>query len=179
MLTFLVGGARSGKSLLGQRLASASVGPGSVVTAVVTAEAFFGGHVDEEMTTRITRHQADRPAGWITVEATHQLALSLEPLNGVILIDCLSLWVSNRMLADVTDNEIEAEAKQAASWASQRVDRVVAVSNEVGSGIVPDNALARRYRDVLGRVNATWAEAAEAAYLVVAGRLLRLERADW
>ena len=180
-LTFLVGGARSGKSSLAVDLVTrhAAMAGGTSVVTVVTGEAG-----DEEMAARIARHRAARPAGWSVVEAPRRLADALTGVDErsaaeqVVLVDCLSFWVANLMLDDVPDADIEAEAARAASWAATRSAPIVAVSNEVGSGVVPDHPLGRRYRDVLGRVNATWAAAADDAWLVVAGRVLALAPAS-
>lgn len=165
-LTVVLGGARSGKSAWAVELASSWRSP---VTFVATAEAG-----DEEMARRIERHRAARPRGWETLEAPIDLeaCLSEVPESHGIVVDCLSLWVANLMERELTDDAIGARARSAAEIASSRT--AVAVSNEVGMGIVPDNALARRYRDVLGGVNRVWAETAERAVLVVAGRALEL-----
>ena len=163
-LVLLVGGARSGKSRLAlDRVAGAD---GEVVF-VATGEAG-----DEEMAERIERHRRERPQHWTTVEEPVELgrALTAAPAGAAVVVDCLSLWVANLLeLADV-----EEEAARVAAAAAARPGLTVAVTNEVGLGIVPDNELARRYRDVLGRVNAIWADAADEAYFVVAGRALRL-----
>ena len=167
--TFLVGGARSGKSTLAVRLASAFDGP---VVVVVTAEAR-----DEEMAERIRAHRAARPSGWEVVEAPLGLLGALEGTRdeaGVIL-DCLTLWVSNALEDGASDDEIEGEASKAASVLAGRPAPSIVVSNEVGLGVVPVNELARRYRDLLGRVNASFAAEAERSFLVVAGRGLPLE----
>lgn len=171
-LTFLVGGARSGKSRLAVRVAEATERP---LLFVATAEPR-----DAEMEERIRRHRAGRSTAWATVEAPVDLeaALSAAPPEGCVLVDCLSLWVSNLMERGFSDDEIACRAHVAAADAADRAAPTVAVSNEVGSGVVPDNVLARRYRDVLGTVNALWAEMAERAALVVAGRPLRLDRPD-
>ena len=163
-LVLLLGGARSGKSGLAIRLAERE---GAPVVFVATGEAG-----DEEMAARIERHRAERPAAWETVEEPVELerALAEAPPGSTAIVDCLSLWVSNVF----ESQPVEALAASAAQVAAVREGLTITVSNEVGLGIVPDNALARRYRDVLGRVNATWAAAADEAYLVVAGRRLRL-----
>jgi adenosylcobinamide kinase / adenosylcobinamide-phosphate guanylyltransferase len=163
-LVLLLGGARSGKSVLAIRLAERE---GAPVVFVATGEAG-----DEEMAARVERHRAERPAAWRTVEEPVELerALAEAPPGSTAIVDCLSLWVSNVF----ESLPVEALAASAAQVAAVREGLTIAVSNEVGLGIVPDNALARRYRDVLGRVNATWATAADEAYLVVAGRRLRL-----
>jgi adenosylcobinamide kinase / adenosylcobinamide-phosphate guanylyltransferase len=168
-LTFLLGGARSGKSALAVRTASSWAGP---VVFVATGTAG-----DEEMAERIRRHRAERPAAWTTVEEPVQLR---EALLGVasdacLVVDCLSLWVANLLEAGWQDDAVEEEAAAVALKAASREASTVVVSNEVGLGIVPETPLGRRYRDVLGRVNAIFAEAASEPVLVVAGRKVRLE----
>jgi adenosylcobyric acid synthase len=165
-LTVLLGGARSGKSALAQRWA----GEGATLIATGTA-------LDDEMRVRIARHRADRPASWITVEEPIDLRGALADARGTVVVDCLSLWVANLFEAGWTDEAVEVEGAAAAAAAAARGERTFAVSNEVGLGIVPATPLGRRYRDVLGRVNASWADAAERAVLVVAGRVLELDRA--
>ncbi len=169
-LTFLVGGARSGKSALAVHLASSHGGP---VTFVATAEAR-----DEDMAGRISRHRRARPPGWTTVEAPLGLADVLSGLDDAasIVVDCLTVWTSNALETGATEDAIVEEAAAIGSTLSSRRAPSIVVSNEVGAGIVPMNELARRYRDVLGRVNTAVASTADAAYLVVAGRALRLER---
>ena len=164
--TFLVGGARSGKSTLAVRLASALDGP---VVVVATAEPR-----DDEMAERIRAHRAARPSEWDVVEAPLGLLGAIEGVRedaGVVL-DCLTLWVSNAFEAG---EDVEGEAFKVASALATRSAPSVVVSNEVGLGIVPASELARRYRDALGRVNASFAAQAERSYLVVAGRGLPLE----
>jgi adenosylcobinamide kinase / adenosylcobinamide-phosphate guanylyltransferase len=168
-LTVLLGGARSGKSELSSKLASSADLP---VVVVVTAQAR-----DEEMTERIRRHRESRPAGWTTVEEPIELATAVRDLapDAFAVLDCLSLWVSNAMEAGFGDEQIVDEAREIASALAKRAAPTVVVSNEVGLGIVPMDALARRYRDTLGRVNATFVGEAERAYFVVAGKALVLE----
>lgn len=168
-LTVLLGGARSGKSALASRLASATARP---VTVVVTAEAR-----DEEMTDRIRRHQEARPPAWTIVEAPIELAFALSdvPSEASVVLDCLSLWVSNAVEAGLGDDRIVDEAREIATALAKRDAPAVVVGNEVGLGIVPVNALARRYRDTLGRVNATFVAEADRAYFLVAGKALALE----
>jgi adenosylcobinamide kinase/adenosylcobinamide-phosphate guanylyltransferase len=162
-LTFLLGGARSGKSALAVELASQWNGP---VTVVATGEAR-----DDDMAARIEAHRAERPADWLTVEEPTELASALElvPVDAAVVVDCLSLWVAN-----VLDHDVEALNERAVAAAKQRA-RAIVVSNEVGLGVVPVSELGRRYRDVLGRVNARWAAAADEAAFVVAGKMLRLQ----
>jgi adenosyl cobinamide kinase/adenosyl cobinamide phosphate guanylyltransferase len=168
-LTLLVGGARSGKSTLALRRAHRF---GGAVVFVATAEAR-----DADMAERIARHRAEREAGWATVEAPVDLggALSGVSAETCVIVDCLTLWVANLMEREL---DPEALAVEAAGLAARRPAPTIAVTNEVGMGVVPSSALGRRYRDALGRVNAIWADRAAEALLVVAGRTLRLDRAD-
>jgi adenosylcobinamide kinase / adenosylcobinamide-phosphate guanylyltransferase len=128
------------------------------------------------MVDRIARHRQERPASWSTVEEPVELERAVGAVDDetTLIVDCLSLWVSN-LIERLTGPEIEAAAEAAAQVAAARAGLTVAVSNEVGLGIVPGNALARAYRDVLGRVNALWVAAADEAYFVVAGRTIKLE----
>ncbi|MGP0052490.1 MAG: bifunctional adenosylcobinamide kinase/adenosylcobinamide-phosphate guanylyltransferase [Solirubrobacteraceae bacterium] len=171
-LLLLLGGARSGKSELAVRLAAARAAP---VVLIATAEPR-----DQEMAARIAQHRRDRPAGWETLEAPLELeqAIAAVAHETTLIIDCLTLWVSNLLLSGIDPTGLPARAAAAAEQARARAGLTVAVSNEVGMGIVPDNELARRYRDVLGAVNAAWAAAADRARLLVAGRLLSLAPAD-
>jgi adenosyl cobinamide kinase/adenosyl cobinamide phosphate guanylyltransferase len=167
-LTFLVGGARSGKSALAVRLASEA---GRPVVFVVTSEAR-----DEEMAARIARHRGERPPEWSTVEAPLDLAgaLAAAPQEACVVLDCLTLWTSNALEAGWSDEAVARAAEEVAELAAARDAPTVVVSNEVGLGVVPDTPLGRRYRDVHGRVNAIFAAAAQRACLVVAGRALEL-----
>jgi adenosyl cobinamide kinase/adenosyl cobinamide phosphate guanylyltransferase len=133
---------------------------------------------DAEMAERIAAHRRERPASWRTLEEPLDLAGALRGLasDELAIVDCLSLWVSN-LLERAEPAAIEQLAAEAAALAAAHGGGCVAVSNEVGMGIVPANELARSYRDVLGRVNALWAEAADEALFAVSGRVLRLERA--
>ena len=162
----LLGGARSGKSAMATELAAASGGP---VTLIATAEAG-----DDEMAERIRRHRAARPTGWRTVEAPLELveAVASAPPGDFLIVDCLTLWVANLLEHGAGAAEIMVAADLAARELVGRA--AVVVSNEVGLGIVPANDLARAFRDVLGSVNARFAESAERAVLLVAGRAVEL-----
>jgi adenosyl cobinamide kinase/adenosyl cobinamide phosphate guanylyltransferase len=166
-LVLLLGGARSGKSALAVRLAEES---GRPVLLVATAEPG-----DDEMAERIRLHRQSRPPEWTTVEEPLALrqALAEAPPEAVVIVDCLSLWVANALEHGWTESRIEEDAAQAATEAARR-ERTIAVSNEVGLGVVPATPLGRAYRDLLGRVNASWAAAADEAALVVAGRIMAL-----
>lgn len=168
MLNLLLGGARSGKSALAVQLAQASAAP---VTFIATAEAR-----DEEMVARIAAHRSERPSSWTTIEEPVHLSrgLAAVPEGGTAVIDCLTFWVANLLEAGDDDAGILASARAVADRAASREGTTITVSNEVGSGIVPDNSLSRRYRDVLGRVNIAFSGYAADAFLVVAGRALPL-----
>jgi adenosyl cobinamide kinase/adenosyl cobinamide phosphate guanylyltransferase len=168
-LSVLLGGARSGKSELSSRLATTS---GRPVVMIVTGEGR-----DEEMEERIRRHRAARPSEWETVEAPLALRDVFDELNpeAFVVLDCLTLWVSNAIEAGLVDEEIVGKAREIATTLAVRDAPSVVVSNEVGLGIVPLNALARRYRDTLGRVNAAFVSEADRAYFVVAGKALALD----
>jgi adenosyl cobinamide kinase/adenosyl cobinamide phosphate guanylyltransferase len=160
-LVVLLGGARSGKSSRAVKLAESAAAP---VVFIATGEGR-----DEEMASRIDEHRRERPAGWATVEEPLDLrgALAAAPAEATVVVDCLSLWVANLL-------EHGQEPDDLAATAAARPGLTIAVSNEVGLGIVPANELARRFRDVLGRVNAAWVAASDEAYLCVAGRTIAL-----
>jgi adenosylcobinamide kinase / adenosylcobinamide-phosphate guanylyltransferase len=168
-LTFLVGGARSGKSALAVRLALEWDGP---VSFLATAEA--GG--DEELAGRIARHRRERPAGWLTVEEPLDLPGELRRVSeqAFVVVDCLTLWAANALQAGWAEEEVERAAATTAGLAAGRESPTVVVSNEVGMGIVPATPVGRSFRDLLGRVNAVFAGRADRACLVVAGRTLEL-----
>lgn len=165
-MVLLLGGARSGKSALAARLAVES---GSRVTFIATAEAG-----DDEMAERIRVHRAGRPASWNVIEAPIDLAGAVRsaPSSEFLVIDCLTLWVSNLLLAGATPDGVDRSAREVLAAFAGRTG--VVVSNEVGLGIVPANAMARTFRDVLGWVNATFAEGCERTFLMVAGRAIEL-----
>jgi adenosylcobinamide kinase/adenosylcobinamide-phosphate guanylyltransferase len=159
-LTLVLGGARSGKSRYAESLITAQPPPWIYVA---TAEAG-----DAEMAERVALHRARRGDGWQTIEAPHDLAGVLAQTGGhaPALVDCLTLWLSNRMLAEA---DVEAEAADLEAAIASRRGPAVLVSNEVGFGIVPDNALARRFRDLQGRLNQRMAACAGRVILMVAG----------
>ena len=159
-ITLVLGGARSGKSRYAETLVSAAPPPWLYIA---TGEAH-----DDEMTARIAVHRARRGADWRTIEAPRDVAAVLAgaPAGGAILVDCLTLWLSNLMLADA---DIDAEIDRLDDALARAQMPVVLVSNEVGLGIVPDNALARRFRDAQGRLNQRVAARAGRVVLMVAG----------
>ena len=168
MRTLLVlGGARSGKSRHAQTRAEAEAG---ALVYVATAQPFDG-----EMAERIARHRVDRGPRWRTIEAPLDLATTMmaetRP-DAVLLIDCLTLWASNLIFAE--RDAAEATAALVAAIGATR-GPLILVSNEVGLGIVPDNALARRFRDVAGTINQAVAAAVDEAVFLAAGLPIRLK----
>lgn len=166
-VTFFLGGARSGKSALSQALAERQTG---ALVYLATGQAF-----DAEMTDRIARHRADRGPRWRTVDCPVDLPqlIAREAITGqVVLVDCLTLWVSNLLLADADTSAAAAALVAAVRGAASPV---ILVSNEVGLGIVPDNALARRFRDDAGRLHQAVAAAADTVFFVAAGLSLRMK----
>ena len=166
-VTLVLGGARSGKSRHAQALAEAQ---GGALVFVATAEA-----LDDEMRARVAQHRADRDSHWRTVEAPHALAETIvaegQP-GSVLLVDCLTLWASNLLLGE-EDAALALDALDAALL--DTAARVVLVANEVGLGIVPDNALARRFRDLAGTINQRVAARADRVVFVAAGLPLVLK----
>jgi adenosylcobinamide kinase/adenosylcobinamide-phosphate guanylyltransferase len=169
-LTLVLGAARSGKSRYAERAAETCADDRGVKpTLVATATAG-----DDEMADRIARHQADRGAHWRTLEVPLALAETLAGLgpDDVVVIDCLTLWLSNSM-SDELGHAARLEALIPAMVACPA--RLWLVSNEVGWGIVPDNALARRFRDEAGRLHQKIAVVADEVLLIVAGLPLTLK----
>lgn len=164
---FVIGGARSGKSRYAQTRAE-TLGANPVFVA--TAEAF-----DDEMHARIAQHRADRDARWRTVEAPRDLAAAIDALDdgrAVVLVDCLTLWTSNLLLADA---DITAATTGLCVAIGRFKGSLILVANEVGLGIVPDNALARRFRDAAGQINQAVAASADEVVLLTAGLPLTLK----
>ncbi len=172
-VTLLVGGARSGKSTIGQRLAAVGGGP---VTVVATADRSFAddGSADTEMADRIRAHRADRPEAWATVEAPIELPRALTDAGPTVLVDCVTLWLSNLMLGGADDAALARSVDEMATACVARTGTTIVIANDVGSGIVPMEALSRRFRDAHGRMNQRLAAVADRSFLVVAGRLLEL-----
>ena len=156
----MLGGARSGKSRYAEGLIARSPKPWIYVA---TAEAR-----DDEMAERIAEHRARRAEGWETIEAPHDLADALKqaPAEAAVLVDCLTLWLSNLMEGGF---DIDAQTARLQEALAARTGPTVLVSNEVGLGIVPDNALARRFRDLQGELNRRMAARAQRVVMMVAG----------
>jgi adenosylcobinamide kinase/adenosylcobinamide-phosphate guanylyltransferase len=169
-LTFILGGARSGKSDYAQSLVNST---GAKVLFVATAAA-----LDEEMQARISAHRSRRPAHWTTLEATHDVgkAVLAAPPSEWVLLDCLTLLLSN-LLVDLPEPIIEADYSRAVEREmdgllgalSSSPAKWVIVSNEVGLGLVPEYPMGRYFRDALGRANQRLAQAADVVYFMVSG----------
>ncbi|NBR99405.1 MAG: bifunctional adenosylcobinamide kinase/adenosylcobinamide-phosphate guanylyltransferase [Actinobacteria bacterium] len=153
-LIFLIGGARSGKSSLAVELASAAE--------------------------RETIFVATARPNWLTVEEPLDLAhaISEAPSSSCIIIDCLTLWLSNLMLRGDSESAINTASTKTLAAIATRVGRTIAISNEVGLGIVPESELARNFREIIGRVNQQWARAARQSLFLVAGRALELQKPE-
>lgn len=163
-ITFIIGGARSGKSRQALRLAN---GKTNKVAFIAT-----GQPLDAEMKRRIRLHQKDRPAHWETFEAPRRVADVINQQGDrfdVIIVDCLTLLVSNMMLANHSEEKISREVQNMADALSTLNAKGIIVSNEVGLGIVPPNKLAREFRDIAGRMNQIVAERSDRAFFMVSG----------
>ena len=163
MITLVLGGARSGKSGVAERLAARSGGPVTyIATAAVDAD-------DADHVARVAAHQARRDPTWTTLEAGPALPAALQAASGTVLVDSLGTWVTAH------PDLAPAVGALCAALRSRGGDTIV-VSEEVGLGVHPSSELGRQFRDALGQVNVAVADVADAVLLVVAGRVLRLER---
>ncbi len=172
---FITGGARSGKSVFAEKLAG---GFGGQLAYLATAQAF-----DEEMDERIRKHQLRRGESWTTIEEPLHLPQALAVNDGVfqaILVDCVTLWLSNMLclheeLGDETTERVMEDVRRLAATVREVRTPLIFVSNEVGMGIVPDNPLARIFRDIAGQANQMLAASADEAWMVVSGIPVRLK----
>jgi adenosylcobinamide kinase/adenosylcobinamide-phosphate guanylyltransferase len=165
--TFVLGGARSGKSRFAEQLIADS---GLERHYIATGRAW-----DDEMRARIAAHRNDRGPSWTTHEEPLQLVECLSAADGegrAILVDCLTLWVTNLMMGE---RDMAAESAALAAWLPKARARLVLVSNEVGLGIVPENRMARDFRDHAGRLHQMIAAAAADVYFIAAGLPLKMK----
>lgn len=165
--TLVLGGARSGKSAFAETLIESRPG---LLYYLATGQAF-----DDEMRTRIDHHQDRRGERWVTFEEPLDIIAVLEglPRDGQpVLVDCLTLWLSNLMHAE---RDVTAETATLSQWLALTERPILLVSNEVGLGIVPENALARRFRDEAGRLHQAIARSVKAVYFVAAGLPLKMK----
>lgn len=172
MFIFIIGGVRSGKSRYAVKLAKGL----NLCTAYIATCV----HPDQEMKARIKQHKNSRPASWTIFEEGQDIPVLLNKLKGrykVVVIDCLGLLVSNLLAENLTDAAILRKLKRLARGLSQRPATVILVSNEVGGGIVPDNPLARRFRDLVGLANQILAEQADEVILMQAGIPMKIKEA--
>ena len=165
VITLVLGGARSGKSALAERIAE-RLSP--EVTYVATGVA----RSDENFAERIAQHQSRRPATWVTVETGRELAAHVRTLTGTVLVDSLGTWLAGH-------EGFVVELDELIQALLSRVGDTVLVSEEVGLGVHPSTALGGEFRDALGRVNQRVADVADSVLFVVAGRVLTLERGPW
>ncbi|HVB83019.1 MAG TPA: bifunctional adenosylcobinamide kinase/adenosylcobinamide-phosphate guanylyltransferase [Candidatus Binataceae bacterium] len=171
LVTLITGGARSGKSAYALTLAQQA--PGARRFFIATAEA-----LDHEMRERIAHHRANRSADFATIEEPIAIGAALSELANradIVVVDCLTLWISNLLMARRGDEDIVAEARGLGGALAAAPFASVVVTDEVGAGIVPENAMARRFRDLLGWTNQALAQTAGRVVLMVAGYPLRVK----
>lgn len=175
MLTLILGGARSGKSRYAQSLCAGDEPIFYLATARVDL-------TDEEMVARIARHRDDRPRHWRAIEEPLEITERIKskvPAGGKVLVDCVTIWLSNFMWEErdaARDAREQSVLRKVEDFAAIARDRdVVAVSNEVGGGVVPDNPVGRAFRDLQGSVNQLLARKADQVVLVIAGLPLTLK----
>ena len=176
-LILLLGGARAGKSTYATRLAQdGERASGDEICFIATAQG-----LDEDMTKRIARHRAERPTHWRTIEEPCRIDEALRQASEarIVIVDCLTLFVSNWLMRHEDEHECEQFVRQITrnflAIARTRQQTIICVSNEVGLGVVPDTNLGRVFRDLLGRVNQEFAAAADEVYLLIAGLPLQLK----
>ncbi|WP_197685437.1 bifunctional adenosylcobinamide kinase/adenosylcobinamide-phosphate guanylyltransferase [Nitrospira japonica] len=172
-LIFVLGGASSGKSEAALRLATKGVRPTVSRAFVATGQA-----LDKEMAERIARHRSSRPASWVTAEVPLDLTGWIERHgreHRVIVVDCLTMWLSNQFGQGRVDAGIVQDMQGVLGAARRTRARIVLVANELGMGIVPGDAVSRRFREVAGTINQLIADESDETHLVVSGLSVRLK----
>ena len=170
-VTFILGGCRSGKSRYALQLAEASPGTKKVYVATCIPQ-------DQEMEQRVARHRKDRGSEWETLESPLELAQTLKEWSRndhVLLVDCLTMWVSNLLMQNADPEQLRGHAQVLAGQLGSGAGQVILVSNEVGAGVVPDNALARTFRDAVGELNQIVASVAQTVFWTAAGIPMRIK----
>lgn len=167
--TFILGGARSGKTAFALAAAEKLAGQKTYVAT--------GGAFDAEMAERIRRHKLERGGAWSTIEEPLDVVKAIAGLSpsGVVLIDCVTLWLNNFIWKGLSDEAILGEVQRLADFCPSCEKNVFAVSNEVGGGIVPEHPVARRFRDLSGAANSILAASASEVYLMTAGIPLKIK----
>jgi adenosylcobinamide kinase / adenosylcobinamide-phosphate guanylyltransferase len=173
-LIFIVGGASSGKSEAALRLAAKGIDKTAPRAFVATGEG-----LDEEMTMKIARHRQSRSSQWVTAEVPLDLSTWFKEHSRnyrVMLVDCLTMWLSNHIERGTKEREILEETRSLLRLIRRIGGRVVLVSNELGMGLVPAAAASRRFRELAGEVNRLVAQEADDTYFVVSGLLIPLRK---
>ncbi len=169
-LIFITGGARSGKSRFAVTLAKQFTEKVAFVATCATR--------DEEMRLRIEKHRKSRPTGWETIEKERDVAAILQNIGDafeVVIVDCITLLVSNLLLTSSMEQEILEEMQIIAEASKRASFTTIVVSNEVGSGIVPNTEIGRKFKDIAGLANQTLARHADEVYLIVSGMPLKIK----
>lgn len=169
-LTFILGGARSGKSTYAADLATMN---GKKVAFIATCRP-----LDDEMKKRVNFHKSERPSHWVTFEEPRDPAVLLRKIGArfdLIIIDCLTLLITNLLMDDHDDAAIEKKIREMLEALASLIGSAIIVSNEVGLGIVPDNELSRRFRDLAGRIHQLVARKADTVVFMAAGLPLLLK----
>lgn len=172
-LLFVLGGASSGKSETALRLALRGIGRTGPRAFVATGQA-----LDEEMAERIARHRSSRPASWVTAEVPLDLTGWIERHgreHRVIVVDCVTMWLSNQFGRGRRDARIVQDMQDFLGAARRTGARIVLVANELGMGIVPGDAVSRRFRELAGGINQLIANESDETHLVVSGLSVRLK----
>ncbi len=185
-IILILGGARAGKSRFALRLAKGITLSREREAAVAGSVCFIATAepLDTEMRARIERHREERPPDWLTIEEPKRLEAALARARDaqVVIVDCLTLFVSNWLLdiedESVCERELERTVENFLATAAKSEQTIICVSNEVGLGLVPETSLGRSFRDALGRVNQRFAEASSQVYLLVAGLPIQLKPSD-
>jgi adenosylcobinamide kinase/adenosylcobinamide-phosphate guanylyltransferase len=172
-ITFILGGVKSGKSHYAIKLAKRLKGKTAFIATCISA--------DKEMKRKIELHKKSRPKHWKLVEEGKDLLLSLAKLKDryeTILIDCLGLWISNLLMENLTDRLIEKEIKNFARFISKLKTKIILVSNDVGSGVIPENFLARRFQNLIGLANQMITKIADEVIFMQSGIPIKIKDAE-